>query len=105
MKLPELKSLLDKMNLPISYREWQPGQVPELPYLLYYEKSTSNFLADNTVYCKKTDFVVELYTNTKNIREENRLEELFIKAKLPFESYETYLSSEQMYLKAYEITI
>lgn len=47
MFLTELKQLLDQMNLPISYREWKPGQVPELPYLLYYENSSDNFYADN----------------------------------------------------------
>ncbi|BDQ53375.1 hypothetical protein EfsSVR2330_08860 [Enterococcus faecalis] len=105
MTLKELKQLLDQMELPISYREWQPGQVPELPYLLYYENTSNNFFADNEVYCKQTEIVIELYTNTKNIREENKLEELLNTAKIPFDTYETYLSSEQMYLKAYEITI
>ena len=105
MLLTELKQLLDQMNLPISYREWKPGQVPELPYLLYYENSSDNFYADNEVFLKKTEIIVELYTNTKNIREENKLEELLSTNKIPFDTYETYLSSEQMYLKAYEINI
>ena len=103
MLLTELKQLLDQMNLPISYREWKPG--PELPYLLYYENSSDNFYADNEVFLKKTDVIIELYTNTKNIREENKLEELLSTNKIPFDTYETHLSSEQMYLKAYEINI
>ena len=105
MLLTELKQLLDQMNLPISYREWKPGKVPELPYLLYYENSSDNFYADNEVFLKKTDVIIELYTNTKNIREENKLEELLSTNKIPFDTYETHLSSEQMYLKAYEINI
>ncbi len=105
MNLQEFKCILDKMNLPVAYREWQVGQVPSLPYLLFYEKGTINLSADNISYYKQKEIVVELYTHTKNMREEGNLEKLLDEEKLPFESYESYLETEKMYLKAYELII
>ena len=36
MTLEELKTKLDTLKLPVSYRQWSIGQAPKLPYLLYY---------------------------------------------------------------------
>ena len=87
MTLAELKTKLDTLKLPVSYRQWSIGQAPKLPYLLYYAQSDNNFEADNTVYFQQNEVV------------------LLNEIKIPFSWYESYLESEKMFLRAYEITI
>lgn len=105
MTLEELKVLLDETGLPVGYHQWAVGQVPKLPYILYYAKSDNNFFADNEVYLASAEIVIELYSNLKNVLEERKLEKLLNDNKIPFTWYESYLNSERMNLKAYEITI
>lgn len=105
MTLEELKTKLDTLKLPVSYRQWSIGQAPKLPYLLYYAQSDNNFEADNKVYFQQNEVVIELYTNTKNILVEQKLKSLLNEIKIPFSWYESYLESEKMFLRAYEITI
>ena len=50
MTLPELKALLMTLGLPVAYLQWAVGQVPELPYILYYSDEDNNFFADDLVY-------------------------------------------------------
>ena len=50
MTLPELKDKLKSLNLPIAYRCFAVGQVPELPYIVYYVDEDIGFYADDTVY-------------------------------------------------------
>lgn len=105
MTLEELKSILDKTGLKVAYRQWAMGQVPDLPYLLYYVDEEIGFKADNKVYTKNKAITIELYSNLKNEREEKKLETLLDDNKIIYEVYESYLDSEKMYLRAYEINI
>ena len=50
MTLPDLKGILKELNLPIAYRCFAPGQVPALPYIVYYADEDVAFYADDIVY-------------------------------------------------------
>ena len=97
--------MLEKTNLPVAYRKWAEGQVPELPYIIYYADRTDNFKADNRVYHKIQDVSIELYTNTKNTREENKIEALLDANKLEWDAYEQDIESENMFEVLYEISL
>lgn len=97
MTLPDLKGILKELNLPIAYRCFAPGQVPALPYIVYY--------ADDIVYHEGYAVTIEVYTEYKDIELEKRVKQLLNDNQLPYESYESFLDSEGMYLKAYEIDI
>lgn len=106
MDINVLKTTLDSTGLPVAYHHWAVGQVPKLPYILYYEKSDNNFNADNhSYYSDSSNIVIELYSNTKNKLEESKLEKLLDENQLFFSWYESYLDSEKMFLRAYEITL
>lgn len=105
MTLPELKDKLKTLNLPIAYRCFAVGQVPELPYIVYYADEDIGFCADDTVYFEKYAVTIEVYTEQKDINLERKIKELLNENELPYESYESFLDSENMYLKAYEIEI
>ena len=105
MTLPELKDQLKSLNLPIAYRCFAVGQVPELPYIVYYADEDIGFHADDIVYYEEYAVTIEVYTGQKDLQLEKKVKELLIENGLPYESYESSLDSENMYLKAYEIEI
>lgn len=105
MRLEELKAILDKTNLKVGYKKWEVGQVPPLPYILYYVDEEIGFKADNKIYSKSKAVTIELYSNLKNQREEEKLENILDDHKIVYDVYESYLDSEKMYLRAYEINI
>lgn len=105
MTLPELKDKLKTLNLPIAYRCFAVGQVPELPYIVYYVDEDIGFYADDIVYYEGCAVTIEVYTGQKDLQLEKKVKELLNENELPYESYESFLDSENMYLKAYEIEI
>ena len=105
MTLPELKDKLKSLNLPIAYRCFAVGQVPELPYIVYYADEDIAFYADDIVYHEGYAATIEVYTEKKDMELEKKVKQLLNDNGLPYESYESFLDSENMYLKAYEIEI
>ena len=97
----DLYKLLKKMKLPLAYNHFKETQCT--PYLIYMAEDTSNFGADNTVYFKTNNWVIELYTKKKDLNLETRLEVLLEDADLYYEKYEAYIDAEKMYQIRYEI--
>mgnify|MGYP000123754539 FL=1 len=49
MTLPELKKKIDTLGLPVAYYCYAHGQVPELPYIVYYADEDVGLYADDIV--------------------------------------------------------
>lgn len=105
MTLPELKKKIDTLGLPVAYYCFAPGQVPELPYIVYYADEDVGFYADDIVYYEECAVTIEVYSTQKDLQLETKIKKLLNDNQLPYESYESFLDSENMYLKAYEINI
>lgn len=105
MNLMEFKAELEQLEIPIQYRAFKVGQAPELPYILFYEDDSDNVFADNHNYYDVLNVSCELYTDEKDIELETKLHKLFYDNEIEYNSTETYIDSENMYLKAYDVTI
>ncbi|WP_316270332.1 hypothetical protein [Claveliimonas bilis] len=103
--MPELKKILEQLKLPITYLKWAVGQVPDLPYIVYYADEDVGFFADDIVYYEGYAVTIELYTEKKDMELEERVKELLRENHIAYETYEDYLETEDMFLKAYEIEI
>ena len=101
----EFKAELEKLDIPIQYRAFESGQAPELPYLIFYENDSDNVFADNHNYFDVLNIICELYTDEKDIELETKLHKLFYDNEIEYNSTETYIDSENMYLKAYDVQI
>ena len=102
--MQELKTLLDQLNIPVAYSHFNTATEP--PFIAYYRQSTSNFGADNKVYYKINNYIVELYTPYKDVDLENELENLFDGNNIFYNvTSEDYIDTEQMYQVIYEITL
>ncbi len=105
MNLMEFKAELEKLEIPIQYRAFQVGQAPELPYILFYENDSDNVFADNQNWFDVLNVVCELYADEKDIELETKLQKLFYDTEIQYNSTETFIDSENMYLKAYDVQI
>lgn len=105
MNLMEFKAELEKLDIPIQYRAFSVGQAPELPYILFYEDDSDNIFADNSNWFDVLNVSCELYTDEKDIELETKLQKLLYDIEIEYNSTETYIDSENMYLKAYDVFI
>ena len=101
----EFKAELEQLEIPIQYQAFASGQAPELPYLIFYENDSDNIFADNQNWFDVLNVVCELYTDEKDIELETKLHKLFYDNEIEYNSTETYIDSENMYLKAYDVQI
>lgn len=105
MNLMEFKAELEKLDIPVQYRAFQVGQAPQLPYLIFYENDSDNIFADNSNWFDVLNVACELYADEKDIELETKLQKLFYDNEIEYNSTETFIDSENMYMKSYDVTI
>jgi len=105
MQVKDFKSILTSTGLPVGYYQYPKGQVPKLPYILYYFPNNDDMLADNINYVNIVDTNIELYTKEKDFKTERALEKILNDAGLFFEKSESYLTDEEMYEVLYQVRV
>ncbi len=105
MDQASLLLLLKTVGMPVTYHHWNPGSVPQLPYLVYLFAESDNFGADNKVYQKINNYQVELYSEKKDTASEEMLEGVFAANDIYWEKSEVYIKDEELYEVLYLITI
>lgn len=103
MTLSELNAILKSSGYPVTYSHFKDAQTP--PFICYWSPYSPNFIADNKVY-KKIDVVqIELYTTKKDLAAEKKLEDLLDANDLPYEPIESFIESEQLFQRIYEVRL
>lgn len=105
MKLTEIKTMLGQTGLPTTYYSYPIGDVPALPYIVWYLPGSENFDADDKVYKKIQTLNIELYTKTKSFATEKTVEDILDANHIVWEKTESYLEDEKMYEVLYETQI
>lgn len=96
--LPELEALL-----PVAYDHFLEPQ--SLPYALYLDAGSNNFVADDEVYYKDSYFDLELYTRDKDPLLESQIESIFNVQGIIWTRLATvYIQSEKMYQTTYQLS-
>lgn len=104
MKLSAFAEILEQAGLPVAYHAYQEGNVPDLPYLVYFESNPIVNAADNIVNHQIKSVVVELAFEKKDEDLEERLEELWSNHELFFEAQEeNFIETERLYVKSYTV--
>ncbi|WP_163102254.1 hypothetical protein [Peribacillus alkalitolerans] len=101
MNLAELKQILDATGHTVAYSHFTAPPSP--PYVCYLVAYSSNFIADNKVYHKIDIVQIELYTTKKDLVAEGKLEKVLDDNDIPYESTETFIESEKLFQKIYEV--
>lgn len=103
MTIAELKTILDATGFPVAYSHFSDATTP--PYICYLVAFSSNLHADNKVYQKIENAQVELYTKHKDLSAESKLETILNDNEIPYEITETWIESERLYQRIYEIGV
>ena len=88
MKLSEFAEILEQAGLPVTYKAFREGNVPTLPYLVYFESLPSITGTDNQASYMIRAVTVELAFERKDEELEERLEELWNDHKLFYDVQE-----------------
>lgn len=104
LTLEEFVQVLRSTGLPVAHYKFM-GNV-KLPCLVYVDKGTENFNADDTVYQEITNIDIELYAVRRDKKTERRLEAALTMAGITYERAGTiYIDSERVFETLYEIQI
>ena len=103
MTLAEFKKILDATGYPVAYSHFSGPQNP--PFICYLVDNEPNLIADNKVHHKISDVSIELYTKKKDLAAESKLESLLDENELPYEPYQIFIESENIFQKTYEVRL
>lgn len=108
MTLVDIENILLATGYPVAYSHFVSNNnnpPPKPPFITYIVLYSSNFFADNKVYKKINVVQIELYTKKKDFITEKNLEDLLDENEIPYESTETWIESEKLFQKIYEIGV
>lgn len=103
MTLAELNSLLRATGYPVAYSHFNDAR--PVPYITYLVTFSSNFIADNKVHKKIQNVDIELYTDKKDLNAEATLEAILDANNIPYDTVETFIESEKLFQKTYEVRL
>lgn len=108
MNLTELKEILMATGYPVAYlrfHETENEPLPQPPFIVYLATFSSNFMADDKVHQEIENVQIELYTDKKDLIAENKVATVLTENEIPFQTTETYIDSENLYQKIYEMRL
>lgn len=105
MTTQEIYEGLKSLGYPVAYSHFAEGDVPDLPYIVYYFPGTDNFSADGIVYHQITELDIELYTVKKDLEAEEKIEKWLTGNELFYEKSEYYIESERMLQVIFETEV
>lgn len=98
MTLTELKTLCESKNLNYSFGSFSETTNP--PHLIGHIIDSINFGADNVVYSKNNNFMLQLTTNKKDLNLERKIEDEILKS-VYWEKREADDADEAIYMVSY----
>lgn len=108
IKLNQVYELLKKVGVPVTYKQFSgPTQdIPDPPYIVYYEARSNNIGADNIVYKEMPSVIVELYTDRcRSLELERSIKELLTGAGLYFNTDHGDVPEEDVHIAYFEFSI
>lgn len=99
MTLEELKKRCEKAGFKYAYGKFEKSTEP--PHLVAISTETNNFFADNIVYNKDIPIQLDYTYITKNLEEQNKIEDEILGDIAWNKSEETYLQDEKIWQVSY----
>lgn len=101
----EVMEMLEELSLPVAYDHYAEGESPEPPFICFLYPDNEEFSADNICYHSSRNLDIELYTDRKDPKLEERVEKVLMAHELFFHKSEVWIESEKLYEVLYELTI
>lgn len=99
MTLQELKQRSEKAGFKYAYGQFKRATEP--PHLVAIATGTDNFMADNKVYKKHTPIQLDYTYLSKDLEEQNKIEDEILGDMAWNKSDETYLTDEKVWQVSY----
>ncbi|WIL39747.1 hypothetical protein QN089_05620 [Kurthia sp. YJT4] len=104
MTLQDFAKLIQNLAIPIAYYQFKSAQT--LPFAVYYNPSDNVLRADNKVLYKTRNVTFEVYTNSKDIALEGRIEQLFNEHEIYYDNpTDVFIESENVWQRTYNIIL
>lgn len=103
MTYQALEQLLAPLGIPFAFHHWE--NPPKMPYGVYFDNYTDNFVADGIAYVVFTHVNIELYVRQRDPDLEGRLEDILTAAELYWDKSVSWVESERYFQVAYEIEV
>lgn len=105
MKYKDIKAIIANTRLPNAYYAFREGEVPDLPYIVWYFPAMRPEVADNSIHAQISALNIELYTLNKDFATEAAVETVLANAGLIWRKSEAILDDEDMYETLYEMEV
>ena len=103
MTQAELHAALESTGLLVAYHHFAEGSGVDPPYIVYLVSDATGWGSDERNEIKRTSYLVELYTDKKDLETQAKIESLFNVRGIRFGSVEGYIDSEKLYQVVYTI--
>lgn len=100
--MDELVKIITAMGIPYAYDHFAEGEGPDPPFLCYLLPGSDNFSADGKIYLKISEVRIELYTDSKDLAMEGRVEDVLDAEGIFYNKSETWIDSEKLYEVLYQ---
>ena len=107
MTIENLVEMLQKTGIPFAYDHFAEGESPKPPFICYLLPGSNNFAADGKVYFKINQVRIELYTDSKDLAVERKVEMVMDESGIFYNKSEVWIQSEKLYevLYSFEVPI
>ncbi|MCF2683935.1 hypothetical protein [Faecalicatena contorta] len=105
MTIENLVEMLQKTGIPFAYDHFAEGESPEPPFICYLLPGSNNFAADGKVYFRINQVRIELYTDSKDLSVERKVEMLLDESGIFYNKSEVWIQSEKLYEVLYSFEV
>ena len=105
MTIENLVEMLQKTGIPFAYDHFAEGENPEPPFICYLIPGSNNFAADGKVYFKINQVRIELYTDSKDLAVERKVEMVMDESGIFYNKSEVWIQSEKLYEVLYSFEV
>ena len=105
MTIENLVEMLQKTGIPFAYDHFAEGESPEPPFICYLLPGSNNFAADGKVYFRINQVRIELYTDSKDLAVERKVEMVLDESSIFYNKSEVWIQSEKLYEVLYSFEV
>lgn len=105
MTKERIEEILAETGIPFAYHHFTEENAVDPPFIVYLNDESSNFYADGVVYAVISSINIELYTDEKDHKLEEKIENIFKEYNVAWEKEEIYIESKQMYEILYQMEV
>lgn len=95
--MDKLLEIIKAVGIPFAYDHFAEGEAVDPPFICYLLSESDNFAADGKVYFKANEVHIELYTDTKDLSVEQKVEAVLDEHGIYYDRSEVWIESEKLY--------